>query len=192
MRSFNDLRSVPLLLAALALALASCTTIQLISKYDEQTDAAATSLQRDMTAYLVGIASEPDPEKRSFDANLDFHRQAAVNFSALEIRAGAIYKNGTTAGQIALTHTSFAWLILMHKGCVTGPLSEEQRAKVDSQGPDLSLACRTSYGASLDAPDRGRTPLSPAVARLAQRQFDQQLGAIIALELAKKRGERKD
>lgn len=173
----------------LCAAVAGCTRIQLISAYDEQTDTAATALQRSMSAFFVRIISAVDPKERNYAANLDFYRQVTVDFSALSVRAQAINKNRITIQQIDLTQYNLAWLILMHKGCITDAIDDEQRRKIVEMGPDLSMDCRIAYGADMDAPNRGDERLNPAVARLSQRMFDQQLGAIITLEAAKRRGE---
>jgi hypothetical protein len=177
---------------AVLLALSGCAPVQLISSYDETTELAASQLQRDFAAFFVRIASATDPEQRAFKNNIDFYREAAVDFSALQVRVGAIYRNQITSGQIDLTQTNFAYLILLHKGCVTGPLTDAQRAAVEQMGPDLSMDCQTLYDASQDVKNRGDVRLSPIVASVPQKLIDQQLGAILALELAKKRGEDKE
>lgn len=184
------MRSKSLAVAVMALSLGACTAIQLVSKYDEETDQQATAIQREMAEFFVKIGSSADPKDRSFNANLDFYRKVAVDFSVLEVRANAIYKNSITLQQIDLTQTNLAYLILLNKGCVTGALSDDQKAKVAQMGPDLSTGCHVASGASVEAEDRGDTQLSPFIAHVVQRQFDQQLGAILALELAKKRGEK--
>jgi hypothetical protein len=185
-------KAVTILIVCLGVIVGGCTKIQLISKYDDQTDAAATKLQREFSDFFVKIASAANPSERSYRNNIAFYRTAAVDFAALQVRASAIYKNRITRNQIDLTQTNFAYLLLLHKGCVSGPLTQEQRETVERMGPDLSMDCQTAYGATSDVPDRGDVQLRPILAAVPQRLLDQQFGAILALELAKKRGEDKE
>ena len=52
----SRLRSLALAFVA-ASSLGACTTIELISKYDERTDSGATALQRDISEFTQRIAN---------------------------------------------------------------------------------------------------------------------------------------
>jgi len=52
-----------------------------------------------------------------------------------------------------------------------------------------SLDCKKSHGATDDISNRGDKSLNPVFTNTIKLMFDQKFGAVIALELAKKRGE---
>ena len=175
---------------SLAILVAGCSNLQLVSRYDDETDRGAAKLQRDLAGFFVGIDADPRGPDATFAANQGFYKKAAVDIAALQARAGGLYRNSLTVEQLALVRDNLAWLALLHKGCVSGALQEPQREAVRENGIDASLDCRTDHGASADLPDRGDQRLNPALVSVVRRLLDQQLGAVMALEMAKRRGEK--
>ena len=180
------------------LMLAACQTIQLVSDYDETTEQTATALQRKMTDFFLRVQALPagDPGLR-FAANQDFYREVTVDLNTIQVRAEGLRLNSATVGQLQALEDSLALLVLQHKGCLERPpgssepagLTAAGRAAMQANGVDLSLDCRMDFGARSDLSDRGDQLLSPIFAGPARQLFDQNLAAIIALELAKRRGE---
>ncbi len=187
MRQSNKITSI-LVSFLYSVALSGCTTIQLVSNYDEQTDNAATQMEKDVSSFFVKLDSALTPAERSFQASQDFYQKQAVAIAAMKIRADAVPQNDLTSQQIQLVNENLAYLALLHKGCVTAALTDTQRAAVHDKGIDASAACRTAYGASVDLPNQSAATLNPAVAMLARQQIDIGLEAIIKFEMAKKRG----
>ena len=183
------LRNLALVIIA-ASSLGACTTIELISKYDEPTDSGATALQREISEFTQRIGNAQTDEERSFASNQPFYQQAAVDIDALQVRAQAIYKNRITIEQLQLVEDNLAYLALLHKGCVTAPLTDAQKRAVADKGIDASVDCRVAYGATVEVKNRGSSRLNPLLVPIIKSQLDQQLGAVIALELAKKRGDK--
>lgn len=175
-------------LAMTTLCVSGCA-VQLVSKYDEQTDQSATSMQKDFSSFFVKMQTSLTPNEASFGENQDFYRKQVVDIGAMELRASSIPKNELTTEQLQLVKYNLAWLALLHKGCVTGTLTAAQKAAVATHGVDASVKCQISYGANFDAPDRSAEVLNPALIPVVAGQFDTSLGAIMKLEIAKKRGE---
>jgi len=175
-------------IAAIVLLVAGCTSVQLVSRYDEATDQAANALQRKLDAYFVALQNTP-AEQRKFRNQQKFYEGVVVDLDSLDVRAAGIYKNAPTREQLRLVRDNLAYVVLLHKGCIAGPLSDGQKQAVKDNGVDLSLDCRKDSGATSDLPDRGEQALNPALVGTTRDLFNQQLGAVIALELAKKRGE---
>ncbi|OGU15940.1 MAG: hypothetical protein A2076_04650 [Geobacteraceae bacterium GWC2_53_11] len=73
--------------------------VTLVSKYDEQTDANVTALQKKLDTYFLKLngASYPDC---SFAANKSFYDEVNVQLSSTQIRANAIPKNEITIQQL--------------------------------------------------------------------------------------------
>ncbi len=175
-----------------ACLLQSCTTIQLVSRYDEQTETDVTAIQTDIATFFVKLDTALTPAERSFGASQDFYSREAVAIATLSQRVAAIPKNQLTIAQVELLKENIAWLALLHKGCVTAPLTAAQKTAVADNGIDPSIACRTDYGASADLPDQSKSTLTPLVAGSAHKLIDQGLVAILTLEMAKKRGDSAD
>lgn len=74
-------------------------TVTLVSKYDEQTDANVTALQKKFDAYFLKLdgASFPDC---SFAANKTFYDDVNVQLSSTQVRANAIPLNDITLQQL--------------------------------------------------------------------------------------------
>lgn len=187
-----------LLLLALAGSLLGCMTVRLVSDYDEPTEKGATALQRDLSEFFVKMQSATLTDRR-FDTNLAFYQKAVVDLNALQVRAEGIRRNTITQQQLQAVEDNLAYVVLMHKHCLednpdtpereSSTLTPTQRDAVRENGVDVSLECRTTYGAVQNLPNRGGEVLNPALVGNVRGQFDQALGAVIAFEVFKKRGE---
>lgn len=173
--------------AALLLALSGCTSVQLVSNYDDVIDRETLALQKKLDTYFISLNSL-DSEQRRYRNQRKFYESVLVDLNSLQVRAGGIYRNQQTVDQLKLVQENLAYLLLLHKGCVTAPLNDEQIKAVRNNGVDLSPDCKRDFGATDNATGRGEKSLNPLLASPLQAQFNQQLGAIMALELAKKRG----
>lgn len=175
-------------LVTVLLALSACTSVQLVSNYDDVIDRETLALQKKLDAYFIALKST-DAEQRRYRNQRKFYESVVVDLNSLQVRAQGIYRNGKTVEQFDLVEENLAYLLLLHKGCVTAPLTDEQKRKVRDNGVDLSLDCKREFGATADVAGRGEQALSPLLVSPLQAQFNQQLGAIMALEMAKKRGD---
>jgi len=180
--------SLPAILLGIMLAAGGCTSVQLVSNYDETIDKEAQQLQKKLDTHFITLQGA-DTETLKYKTQQPFYAEVLADLNAMEIRAGGIYKNHLTMEQIALAKENLAYLVLMNKQCITAPLSEAQKQKVKANGIDLSTECRVEYGASSDLSDRGDVALTRFVVPPVQSLFNQHMGAIMALELAKKRGD---
>lgn len=186
-------------MTAACMFISGCTTIELVSKYDDQTDKAATEMQKDVTAFFVEMRTALTEKERSFSESQDFYRKQAVSISSMQVRANNIPKNTITQQQLQLVENQLATLALMHKGCLraqpgTTPAQlDELEARRDEaiteKGMDPSIACRTEFGAYFDDPDRGSHAVDPDYLQIMEGQLSSTLGAVMKLEIAKKRGE---
>jgi hypothetical protein len=186
----NSLK-VAFLVINIGFLLGGCATIQLISKYDDQTDREATQIQKDFAQFQVDLDTAVDPNDLSFGRNQDFYKREMVAIQTLENRVSVIPKNGITTNEVKLLKVNFGWLAMLHKGCMNGSIRDENRTIMESSGPDVSIACRKDYGADQDLPNQSAHRIVPDVARNAINSINTGLNAIITLEVAKKRGETK-
>jgi hypothetical protein len=187
-----------LIALCLAIALAGCAAIRLVSDYDEPTEQGASALQRDISAFFVKMQSASVAERR-FDANLAFYQKAVVDLNALQGRAEGIRRNSLTQQQLQLVEDNLALVVLTHKGCLEDDpntpenegrtITPAQRNAIRENGVDISLGCRIDYGATQELADRRGQVLNPALVGNLRGQFDQALGAVIAFEVFKKRGQ---
>jgi hypothetical protein len=182
--------SITSMLMGMMFVISACSTVQLVSKYDETIDKQAQELQKKLDGYFISLQSASN-EDLKYKKQQKFYEGALSDLNAMEVRAGGIYKNQLAIEQLDLAKTNLAYLVLLHKQCVTGELSDDQKEKVKKNGIDLSMDCKVDNGASVDVADRGDQTLNPFIVAPIQSLFNQHLGAIMALELAKKRGETK-
>lgn len=86
---------------ALALfTLSNCTSIRLISDYDEITDKAVTALQEKVMKSLVKIERNVGTPEADYEKFKSFYEESKVDLSTLKIRADAIDKNTIVQQQI--------------------------------------------------------------------------------------------
>ena len=170
------------------LVITACTSIQLVSTYDEVIDNQAQDLQKKIDKHFTSLQLG-DEESLKYKSNLNFYKETLTDLNAMAVRASAIYKNKLTIQQIELAKINLAYVVLLNKKCIYSTLSPEQIAKVNTNGIDLSMDCNTEKGATKDEPARGEQKLNRATISPIKNLFNQHLGAIMALELAKKRGD---
>ncbi|MDX5983713.1 hypothetical protein SIL82_05520 [Sphingomonas echinoides] len=175
--------------AALIMALASCAPIELVSKYDEQTDNIASAMQKDVDTFFVKIDTSIVPSEAAFGNYKGFYEKSAVDIQTLTTRVGAIPGNGITMQQVETVRENLAILALLHKGCVSKIPTGDQLMKIRTKGIDASIACRKDFGADNDLPDQSKHILLSGVADVAHGLIDQCLNAIIVFEIGKKRGQ---
>ncbi len=177
-------------LLGMVLAISGCMSVQLVSNYDETIDNEAQQLQKKLDGYFISLQSA-GAEDLKYKSQKKFYEGVLADLNAMRVRAGGIYKNKLTMEQIDLAKVNLAYLVLLHKKCVTAPLSAEQTEKVKHNGIDLSMDCKVENGATADVADRGEIGINRFVIAPIQSLFNQHLGVVMALELAKKRGETK-
>jgi len=175
-------------LLAVGLTISACTSVQLVSNYDETIDSQAQQLQKKLDTYFISLRSAGE-EYLKYKSQQKFYEGVLADLNAMSVRASGIYKNKLTIEQIDLAKENLAYLVLLHKQCVSCSLTEEQKKKVKEKGVDLSMDCNVEYGATSDAKGRGDVSINRFVVAPIQALFNQHLGTIMALELAKKRGE---
>ena len=179
---------LPLAITGLLFLVSACSSIQLVSNYDETIDSQAQQLQKKLDEYFISLQSASADELK-YKNQQQFYEGVLADLNAMQVRAGGIYKNNLTLEQIELARENLAWLVLLHKGCISGSLTDTQKKNVKQNGIDLSMDCKTDNGASSDIAGRGDNALSLFLVAPIQNLFNQHFGAIMALELAKKRGE---
>ena len=188
MRSYNIKVLLVTVVLGLAVAIGGCSTIQLVSNYDETIDKQAQELQKKLDGYFISLQSA-GVEDLKYKNQQKFYEGALTDLRAMEVRAVAIDKNKLTIEQLALAKENLAYLVLLHKGCISKPLDPDQMKKIKDNGIDLSLDCQKQFGATEDVAGRGDIAINPYLIGPVQDLFNQHLGAVMAFELAKKRGE---
>lgn len=100
MKQLTLTRKVPFLLGFLLMFVTSCTSIRLVSEYDEITDKAITDLQEKVSKAFVKLESEVGTDQAKYDNYKQFYQEAKVNIKTLKIRADAIDNNKIVQDQI--------------------------------------------------------------------------------------------
>jgi hypothetical protein len=134
---------------ALALALTACTTVTLLTQYDEQIDRAASDLQRRMDGFLTRLESQTGDSAR-YAMHRQFYAEYLIDLRSVELRASTHPKNRPSLEQYQLMLDNL----------------EQLRSTHERQG-------------TLGRPFIGQT----------RTLFNTAWKAIIALEVAKKRGQ---
>jgi len=120
------------LLLIFVLALSGCT-VKLISSYDEKTDNAVTTLQKDMTQFFLTVESQTGLPECKYSNHIAFYRQAKVALSAIAVRVKAIEANELTIEQVELLQDSLSSLEQLHQlGCFTPNQVTNLRTNFDS------------------------------------------------------------
>ena len=109
----HKIRSVHIwlwLLAALVAVNSGCE-VMLISTYDQQIDDSATTLQKEMDAFLTTIEKTSKPEATyGTPENQQFYQDYLVSLRSVRVRAESHPKNNITVEQINLLINSVAAL----------------------------------------------------------------------------------
>jgi hypothetical protein len=148
---------------ALFLLAAACTSVRLISDYDEATDKALTSLQQSADTFITKLVAHAPSEKNAFDRHKSFYEAMDQELRKLEFRVASIPKNGKTVKLVASIRASILG---------DGKCSEEGVSLRDLHCQPAGLA-------------RGPSKVALEINR---RNVNQTIGAALALELAKRQG----
>jgi len=108
------------------LLLSGCTSIKLISDYDETTDKAVTALQRKMSTFLVDVESKlgtPNAEHKNY---VETYKELRVDISAIELRVNALPNNRITQEQIKTLKDNIGLLETLHKTGFAGDLNSQK------------------------------------------------------------------
>ncbi len=170
--------------------LSGCSTIQLVSNYDEDVDKQTQALQKKMDIYFISMKNLQG-KPTSYKENQKFYEEVLADINALNTRAAVIYKNELTQEQVSQLKMNFAELVLLHKQCFDdkNKLTPELKKTIKSQGADLSLDCQKIFGSPQDLKARGDIELQKDYIPSMQRSFESIFRAIMKFELAKKRGD---
>lgn len=104
-----------LLFSIFALSLQSCTSVRLISDYDEITDKAVTALQEKVSRFFVQLGDELGTEQANYANYKTFYRDVKVDLASIQIRANAIDKNEIVQQQLESLKKVLADLEALHK-----------------------------------------------------------------------------
>lgn len=99
----------------LLLATNAGCSIQLIASYDAETDRAVSSLQRTLTTFFLDLEASLGTPQAQFSEYTEFYREAAIEISALKLRASALPKNDITIEQVELLEENFVLLQEVHR-----------------------------------------------------------------------------
>lgn len=165
MRTLNLSRLVGGSLVGLLLAgiLSACSTVRLVSDYDEPTDKALTALQKSTDEFITKLINAAPSDANAFDKHTKFYDDSDQQLRQLEFRVSSIPKNGQTVKLVANVRA-----VLLGEGQCT------------TDGASLrDLHC---------IPENKEKGPSKVSLLINQRSVNQTIGAALALELAKKQG----
>ncbi len=74
----------------------NCTSLKLISDYDDITDNAVMSMQEKVSRYFIKLNREIGTPKANYENYINFFDEAKVDLNNLKIRTDAIEKNDIT------------------------------------------------------------------------------------------------
>jgi hypothetical protein len=141
----------------------SCTTIRLVSDYDEPTDKALTSIQKSTEEFITTLAANAPSDANALEKHNAFYADIDQQLRQLEFRVNAIPGNGHTVKLVK----DIRAVILGERKCTT-------------EGASLrDLHC---------LPENAAQGPSKKTLEIQQRNINQAITAALALELAKKQG----
>lgn len=104
-----------LLTVAFLLLFQSCSSVKLISDYDEITDNTVTQLQRNTSNYFVVLERTVGTPKADYENYISFFDNAKIDLNTLEIRTAALEKNEIVQEQISELKKMIENLEKLHK-----------------------------------------------------------------------------
>jgi hypothetical protein len=113
------LKPVRLFVLLLGFVLSACTSVHLISDYDEGIDKGITDLQKSTETFFTKLDHTGRSVGPLSTQEQDFLDQASVAITALQIRAAALPKNDITSSQLALLKDSVSTLGELLKAGIT-------------------------------------------------------------------------
>lgn len=93
----------------------SCSSVKLISDYDEVTDKTVTEMQRNVANYFVVLNRVIGTEDANYQNFIPFFDTTKVDLNTLEVRANAIDKNEIVQQQLAELKKMIQNLEQLHK-----------------------------------------------------------------------------
>lgn len=147
----------------MSLLVSACTSVRLISEYDEPTDKALTALQKSTDDFITELIANVNTDTNAFGKHDQFYNQVDQKLRSLEFRVSSIPKNSKTMKLVANIRAS-----ILGEG------------KCTKEGNSLrDLHCLPANAA--------RGPSKRAL-ELSLINVNQTIRAALALELAKKHG----
>jgi hypothetical protein len=145
-----------------SLLLAACSTITLVSPYDEPTDKALTELQQSSDDFIADLIAHASAGANSFGQHQDFYQAVDQKLRRLEFRVSSIHANRPTVKLVEDIRS-----VLLGSGAC------------DPGGASLrDLHCNA-----------GKSGPTKAALEASRRSINQTIGAALTLELAKKAGD---
>ncbi len=93
----------------------SCSSVKLISDYDEITDKTVTQLQRSVSNYFVVLERTIGTEENNYENFIQFFDNAKVDLNTLEIRTSVFEKNEIVQNQVKELKSMIKNLEELHK-----------------------------------------------------------------------------
>jgi hypothetical protein len=149
------------------LVIVSCTTVRLVSDYDEPTDNALTAIQKSTNDFITSLLANAPSDANEFEKHKAFYADIDQQLRQLEFRVNSIPAN---------THTV--------------KLVNDMRAVILGEGKctDESASLRDLHC----LPENAQQGPSKRSLEVQQRHINEALAAALALELAKKQGRQTD
>ncbi len=145
------------------LLIAGCTSVKLISDYDETTDKYLTEIQQNTDDFIETLIQQSGTDEAAFSRHQDFYEEIDRKIRRLEFRVDSIPNNKKTIDLVTDIR-----LVILGEG------------KCTEDGTSLrDIHCTPSNS------DKGP---SVAALEICRRNINQTISAALALELAKKRG----
>ncbi len=154
-----------LALIIVLLFLSACSSVRLISDYDEVTDRSLTAIQRKTADFIDFLEKNYQSEAAGYERNIKFYNEMNKMLRTLEFRVNAIPDNSRT---VALVRNIRLVILGDKSAAAQGSLQDLHRL-----------------------PQNRERGISPAVLKIARRNIDQAISAALSLEIAKKRGLKK-
>ena len=104
-----------ILFITLICSLTGCTSIRLISEYDEITDKKINELQEKVTSHFVVLKRVVGTDDAKYEKYISFYDEAKADIEVLTIRANAIPKNSILTTQLNLFKQNLLDLEQLHK-----------------------------------------------------------------------------
>lgn len=182
LRSGSVLSALRVLTVALIVAVsASCSTVTLISDYDDETDKQLTALQQSTDTFITKMLAEiPKSQKagkspkNSYDAQKKFYTDFDEKLRKLEFRVHSFPKNSKTQKLVSDIRAAVL-------------LREEQEEECEKTGILDADKSESLQALNCLAENKAQGPSRRSL-EVSQRNVNQVIGAALALELAKKQG----
>jgi hypothetical protein len=111
----NNYFKIYIIISFLVFIYGGCTSIRLISDYDEITDKKVNELQEKVVNHFVKLERVIGTDEAKYQNYIDFYDGVKVDLSILEIRARAIDKNDIIIKQLSLLKQNMMDLEQLHK-----------------------------------------------------------------------------